>query len=254
MSRQLGGYIGFNRTPTTSAASGVWTLEEAQRYARSGAWPSNDADPNFSSVAALLKMDGTTIVDSSSAARSVNVQGDAQLSAAEVKYGDKSLLCDGSGDGVTITHGTTNGFSADAGDWTIEMWAYPTEQRNAHLVIISNAALDAVGLQAYLTSSGAIIVNNASQNAFNSGSYSLNVWQHFAFVRSGSTITVYKDGVSQGTTTQAPGLNGTRIAFGFSATNFGNHFFKGYLDDIRYTRGVARYTSGFTPPGPLPTA
>lgn len=39
MTRPLGGYIGFNRTPTLSAASGIWTLEEAQRYNRAGAWP-----------------------------------------------------------------------------------------------------------------------------------------------------------------------------------------------------------------------
>jgi hypothetical protein len=252
VSRQLGGYIGFNRTPAATNASGVWTIEEAQRYRRSGGWLF-EVDPDFSSVAVLLKMDGTTIVDSSSAARPVNVQGDAQLSSAEVKYGDKSLLCDGTGDGVTITHGTADGFSASVGDWTIEMWAYPTEQRNGHLAIISGPGLDVVGFQAYLASGGTIIANSAAGTAFNGGSYSLNVWQHFAFVRSGSTITVYKDGVSQGTTTQTPGSNGTRIAFGFSATNFGNHFFKGYLDDIRYTRGVARYTSAFTPPGPHPT-
>lgn len=253
MTRPLGGYIGFNRTPTPSAASGIWTLNEAQRFRRAGTWPS-DVDPNFSSVAVLLKMDGTTIVDSSSAARVVNVQGDAQLSSAEVKYGDKSLLCDGSGDGVTITHGTTDGFSANAGDWTVEMWAYPTEQRNGHLAIISGPNLDVVGWNAYLSSTGGIVANNASGAGFSGGSYSLNVWQHFAFVRSGSTITVYKDGVSQGTTTQTPSSNGTRIAFGFSTPNFGNHFFKGYLDDIRYTRGVARYTSTFTPPGPHPMA
>lgn len=39
MSRSLGGYIGFNRTPTESDGSGVWTLEEAQRYRRAGVWP-----------------------------------------------------------------------------------------------------------------------------------------------------------------------------------------------------------------------
>lgn len=211
-------------------------------------------DANFASVSALLKFDGSSVVDSSSFARTVEVQGDAILSSAQSKFGGKSLYCDGDGDGVTIAHGTTNGFAANAGDWTIEMWAYPTEQREGHLCIISGPNLDVVGLQAHLTAGGGIVVNNAAAGAFEGGSYSTNVWQHFAFVRSGSTITIYRDGVSQGTTSQTPGSNGRRIGFGFSTPNFGNKFFAGYLDDIRYTQGVARYTSNFTPPGALPTS
>ncbi len=213
-----------------------------------------DGDANFASVSVLLKFDGSSIDDLSSAARTVDVQGDAILSTAESKFGGKSLYCDGTGDGVTITHGTTDGFAQTSGDWTIEMWAYPTEQRQQHLFIISGPNLDIVGLQGALTSGGGIESNDASGGGFAGGSYSINVWQHFAFVRSSGTTTIYKDGVSQGTTSQAPAGNGTRMAFGFSAPNFGNFFFKGYLDDIRYTQGVARYTSDFTPPGSLPTA
>lgn len=212
------------------------------------------SDAYFASVVALLKCDGSSVVDLSSAARTVSVRGDAFLSTTQSKFGGKSLYCDGGGDGVTITHETSGGFSANDGDWTIEMWAYPTEQRNGHLVIVSDPTFSTVGYQARLTSDGTIESNNAAAAAFDGGSYTINEWQHFAFVRLDGTITIYRNGISQGAMSQTPGGNGTAIAFGFSAPNFGYFFFKGYLDDIRYTRGVARYTSNFTPPVSLPAS
>jgi hypothetical protein len=211
-------------------------------------------DEFFNNVVALLNFEQSTIQDLSSAARTVTVRGDAALSATEAKNGTKSLFCDGDGDGITIEHETVDGFAADGGDWTIEMWAYPTSLHNGHLCIISDELFSLAGLQFRLTSDGEIELNNASDSAFLGGSYSANQWQHFAAVRSSGIITIYRNGVSQGTTSQTPAENGTGLAFGFSSANFGNTFFEGYLDDIRYTQGVARYTSAFTPPGALPTS
>ncbi|NDG32837.1 hypothetical protein EB118_22555, partial [bacterium] len=37
--RGRGGYVGFNRVPTAGAASGVWTLREAEEATRAGTWP-----------------------------------------------------------------------------------------------------------------------------------------------------------------------------------------------------------------------
>ena len=239
------GYRTFVRA-TYSLSDALWFADIANIFVSS--------DVDFTNVSVLLKFDGSSIVDLSSAARTVDVQGDAILSVTESKFGGKSLYCDGTGDGVTITHGTPDGFAANAGDWTIEMWAYPTELRGQHLFIISGPNLDVVGLQGVLTAGGEIAINDASGGGFEGGEYSANVWQHFAFVRSGGTITIYKDGVSQGTSGQTPAGNGTRIAFGFSSPNFGNYFFQGYLDDIRYTQGVAMYQSAFTPPGSHPTS
>ena len=55
MSRQQGGYIGFSRVPAASAinsaASGVWTLREAEAMRRAGTWPTAFGGP--SSIAGL---------------------------------------------------------------------------------------------------------------------------------------------------------------------------------------------------------
>lgn len=49
MTRPLGGYIGFNRVPAASAmnsaASGAWTLREAEALKRAGTWPTAPRQP-----------------------------------------------------------------------------------------------------------------------------------------------------------------------------------------------------------------
>ena len=51
MSRPLGGYIGHRPVPSAtalnSAAGGMWTLREAQRFQEGGTWPASDFSPKF---------------------------------------------------------------------------------------------------------------------------------------------------------------------------------------------------------------
>jgi len=81
MTRPRAGYVGFTRTPTSTAASGIWTLREAEASKRAAAWPDtrpdSNSDPNFSSVALLLHMEGSgaTFTDSSSVGRSITAFG-----------------------------------------------------------------------------------------------------------------------------------------------------------------------------------
>ena len=77
-------------------------------------------------------------------------------------------------------------------------------------------------------------------------------WYHIAVVRNGSTVTIYRDGISVGsgsdTVSHNPSTATTLMIGGGSATGFNNFYFNGYLDDLRITKGYARYTSNFTPP------
>lgn len=45
MSRSRAGYIGFNRVSTTTAASGIWTVREAEALRRAGEWPRGPVAP-----------------------------------------------------------------------------------------------------------------------------------------------------------------------------------------------------------------
>jgi hypothetical protein len=79
-------------------------------------------------------------------------------------------------------------------------------------------------------------------------SISTGAWNHFAFVRNGSVITLYVNGVSTGTTATAYTLAALSTSYYFKIGGDTTNFFNGYMDDFRITKGVARYTTTFTPP------
>jgi hypothetical protein len=77
-------------------------------------------------------------------------------------------------------------------------------------------------------------------------SLSLNVWCHIAFVRSGTTLHLYKDGVEVGT--------GVDCSANITAANplwIGNDYgrdvpYQGYIDELLISNN-ARYSANFTP-------
>jgi hypothetical protein len=89
----------------------------------------------------------------------------------------------------------------------------------------------------------------------NAASLSTGVWYHLAFVRSGNNWMIFQDGTQCGTTVSdadpVPDLTGgPMIGVEFDGTNGLN----GWLDEFRVSKGVARWTSNFTPPTSAYTA
>lgn len=78
---------------------------------------------------------------------------------------------------------------------------------------------------------------------------SVNTWYHIAIVRNSGTITLYQDGVANGTTysdSTAIAPTGSP-AFKIGTQNLGDNLGStAYLDEIRYSNN-ARYTANFTP-------
>ena len=51
MPRWNGGIIGVNNTPTSAVASGVWGLDEQEKYNELGLWPSTSYSVTYLVVA-----------------------------------------------------------------------------------------------------------------------------------------------------------------------------------------------------------
>ena len=79
-------------------------------------------------------------------------------------------------------------------------------------------------------------------------------WTHFALVSSSGTITLWINGVSEGTTTVYPDNSDTQITVAASARRYANSSLNGYISDFRVVKGTAVYTSAFTPPTAPTTA
>ena len=79
---------------------------------------------------------------------------------------------------------------------------------------------------------------------------SASTWHHFAISREGSNFKVFLDGTSVLTATNSNPLRdeNSALQIGARGQNTAQHYFKGYIDDVRITNGLARYTSNFTAP------
>jgi hypothetical protein len=246
-----GGLIGKDRNTTALASvPGVWTLGEQIKAKRSGLWYDPD-DPYFANVSLLLRGDGTngstTIIDGSSSPKTVTAFGNAQISTAQSKFGGASIAFDGTGDYLTVASDAA--FVFGTGDFTIELWIKTTDTVGGLVTRIAGGAgnwdLFLIISNIYFQSQYELI------NLYNRSATDIldNNWHHVAACRSGTSHRLFYDGIQQGATvTDTTNYNGTgetRIG----SDGYGD--FNGYIDDLRITNGVARYTANFTPPGAL---
>ena len=216
-------------------------------------------DPDFANVSLLLHGDGTngstTVIDSSPSPQTVTAAGDAQISTAQSKFGGVSIAFDGSGDYLTGPSNNAN-FNFGTGDFTIEAFAYPVENlRNGTIFCYRSNSND-----------GVIVIQNAGQwfakvggVSIAAGAVTLNSFSHIAAVRASGVLTLYVNGTSVGSNSSATyNLTGSAshvVRIGALSETPSSLQWKGYIDDLRITRGVARYVSNFTPPtAPFPDA
>jgi hypothetical protein len=197
-------------------------------------------------VGVLLNFTNAGIFDSAMM-NDLETAGNAQVSTSIVKYGTGSMAFDGTGDYLLAP--STPNFAFNAGEFTVEMWLYPTAS-------FGSGGVNIVGVN---SSGGGLFVggtNKIAWNLFGTGdlvafsnftsSYN-NVWTHVAYTRSGSTGRLFINGVLQATGTDSTNYTVTSN-FAIGAAYNGNQPYTGYIDDLRITKGVARYISNFTPP------
>jgi hypothetical protein len=178
--------------------------------------------------------------------------GNAQIDTAVKKYGTGSIEFDGTGDGLSSPETTSFGFGS--GDFTIEAWAYLTT--NGVFNNIVSAGIDSSnGYRLDISTSNNLrfLADIGSWITVITGSTSLATgqWYHLAVTRNGNNFNLWVDGSSDATTVSNSGTIAdptTKIEVGAVTTNSLNRSFNGYLDDVRVTKGIARYTANFTPP------
>jgi hypothetical protein len=218
-------------------------------------------DPNFANVSLLLHGDGangsTTILDSSPSPKTVAAVGNAQISTAQSKFGGASIAFDGDGDYLSI--------SSDAGlalgaTWTVEFFVYLNalgggDSRNS---FVSTGTLNTNGHLQIYTEDGPILVircGGAGSDDVISGNnpFGVTTWTHLAFVSDNLAATIYVNGTANGTGTLASAS--TEPISSIGSMVFSAYDLDGYIDDLRITKGIARYTANFTPPtAPFPDA
>ncbi|MFZ2193778.1 MAG: FG-GAP-like repeat-containing protein [Candidatus Moraniibacteriota bacterium] len=207
----------------------------------------------------LLHADGsdnsTIFTDSSDYAHPVTAYGNAKISTDQSKFGGSSALFDGSGDYIS---------ALDSDDWflgtdnfTIDFWfrpsAYPAV--GSYFPTFCSQYVDTSNTQYfawYSPSAGVYSLIFGVDAIGMAGTYpfQLNTWHHIAVVRDGLTSTkLYVNGTQVGSTyTTNYAIKDLAASFKIGGYYYGGADLNGFLDEFRVSKGVARWTSNFTPP------
>lgn len=161
---------------------------------------------------------------------------------------------DGTGDYLTVADNAA--LELLASDFTIECWVYPTGGSGTDRSLVTKRSSGSVygGYGLFINTSnncGFIADNDTSAPwpvLITGSTVALNEWTHLAATRSGSTWTVWKNGVSVGTATASITINDAATTTSIGAIENGDQPFTGYITNARIVKGTAVYTSAFTPP------
>lgn len=225
-------------------------------------------DPLFSNVVLLMGYEGadgaTTYVDESIANHSFVNVGTAQIDTAQFKFGSSSLLIAAAGDTIRSTDSNDWDLSdANSDQFTVEAWIRFNGTAGTQAIAsqwgrISQRAWcfrfnSGTGL-GFLTSTAGSAITNTIEGAW---SPSTGTWYHVATDKDATgKVRLYVGGAMVGSSTPADSTifassQDLRVGSIEDAVT-GNVIwsFDGWIDEIRITKGAARYASdaGYTVP------
>lgn len=211
-----------------------------------------EGDPHFDKVSLLLHMDGadgsTTFADSSTAPKTLTVHGNAKISTAHGRFGGSSGHFLGASTDYAVVPTSTD-FAFGTGDFTIEAWIYiPSGIAGGYAAICD--------IRSAASGAGAILfkLNSARQLGYyfagevnTTEAVPIAQWTHVSLCRASGVSRIFINGIASASTTDADNKVPNHCYIGRVYDN-AHPAFSGYIDDLRITKGVARYTANFTPP------
>lgn len=237
-------------------------------------WTSNFTSPisqysTDSYTKLLLHMDGskgsTTFTDSSGTSKSVtasgntrvlngeviSVSGDAKISTAQYKFGQSGYF-DGSSSYLSINNANLNFGTAD---FTIDTWFRAGSQVVSYPIIVTSNTGGTYGSGSLFVSDGSssgypsFSIGSARVIASDSSVLDSN-WHHMALSRQSGIFYLFIDGILKGSSDGylTTNVNFSATTIGYASYSPSNTSYLGYIDELRISKGIARWTSNFTPP------
>lgn len=192
----------------------------------------------------------TTFTDDSDSAHTVTAVADAKLIVYDKKFGTASLSLDGDGDYITSADSPDWDFGSD--DFTIDCWVKFNDLGSNTICARTSGGSSYF----YLTFENGTNLrfrdygDGGSIDFIRSVTVTTGAWYHVAVVRSGNNFQLFLDGVQQGATyTNSASMVDRTVALdiGHMTQNTG-YALDGLIDEFRWSKGIARWTSNFTPP------
>ena len=140
----------------------------------------------------------------------------------------------------------SNDFATGTNDFTIEWWQYQTDNNSFPRIftfgdLANNTTPMAASIEGGLFY---LFLGGSTYNFGNVGAYK-NAWVHFAIVRSGNTVRVYKNGTLLGTNNTTNSVNAVNapLVIGYRLNSTGAY--GGLIANFHYVNGTAIYNSNF---------
>ena len=215
------------------------------------AFPTAASSDTYSASVSLL-LNGDDLLDRSPKSKTVTNSGPVTVSTSIKKFGTGSIQFDSTA-GKYLSLPASADFAMDTGDFTVECWVYITGAQSQYGGIFitrpttSTAWANTIWFGIY----GQALHLYDSSLLLSGGTVPLNQWAHIAMVRSSSTMSFYINGTSVASGTVAINFTGQDCTIGHDRGANAYGILNGYIDDLRVTKGIARYTTTFTPPTSL---
>jgi hypothetical protein len=193
----------------------------------------------------LLNATNAGIYDAT-ALNDMETVGNAQVSTTQYKWGASSMSFDGTGDWLLFPNNVN--ITLNQAVFTIEGWIYLNAVGSARGIV--GKGTGTTGWLLSINSSNQVVFTDTTTAITSTGTLSVSTWYHIAVVRAttGTNQTkIYINGTNDGTGTSATNFNQTNSLY-VGANRTGGSAFNGYMEDLRITKGVARYTANFTAP------
>ena len=249
-------YIGSNNTSSSSFVQGYLSdmriVKGQALYDPTSA--ANIAVPTapltaVTNTSFLLNFTNASVRDNAMMA-DLETVGNAQISTTVKKYGTGSLAFDGTGDYLVSNSAATDLYALGSGNFTIEFWLYLNSTQGNNIIDFRPSGTEGFYPTIYLSANSIRFFTNTGDRIVGTTLSNL-VWYHIALCKSGTATKLFVDGTQTGSTyTDSNTYLGAvgRPFIGASGRNVNTNFVNGYIDDLRITKGVARYTATFTPP------
>ena len=207
-------------------------------------------DLNYSSCSLLLHFSGsngsTTFIDNSPSPKTATSNNGAVISTAQSKFGGTSGFFDGTNDYVSIPNNTEFNFAS--GTFTVEFWVYFSSVTGDRILLSTyQNSTNGWYIELYLSK---ILVNLSGDGTDITGTTTIlaNTWYHIAVSGTAGSYKLFINGTQEGSTytgittlsSTAPLYIGTLVVSGT-----GYYYLNGYIDELRITNGIARYTGSF---------
>jgi hypothetical protein len=235
--------VGVDRL-SSSAFIGYISNSKLVKQANAPASIPTAPDTNTTNTSLLLNFTNAGIFDS--AAKNVlETLGNASVSTTQAKWGTTSMAFDGTGDYLSATPKIQSN-AVQGGNATIEMWVYTSNSSSSLkcLVDTRSAQNTDTGFGIYQIANN-VVIYGAGVKGNAASQLTGNTWVHLAVTRANTTNYVFIGGTLYNTFSYGNTLTSSNVTIASDVA--GSNAFTGYIDDLRITNGVARYTANFVP-------